>query len=229
MERLLFQSFVAANRGRPGGTTKEGRRSRQAIATSTILLIRHAAHAHVGHTLSGRMPGLALTEEGERQALELSRRLTGERPDIVQSSPVERARQTAQAIAAACGREVDVAGGLEEVDFGEWTGSSFAELENDPRWRFWNARRSEAEAPGGESMAAAQQRALRHMRETAARQPGGTVAMVTHCDIIRALVAAILGLSLDHILRFDVGPASVTRIAAGDWGARLTSLNEGAA
>jgi probable phosphoglycerate mutase len=53
--------------------------------------------------------------------------------------------------------------------------------------------------------------------------------MVTHCDIIRAIVAAVLGLSLDRILRFDVSPATISRIAAGEWGERLMTLNEGAA
>jgi broad specificity phosphatase PhoE len=55
---------------------------------------------------------------------------------------------------------------------------------------------------------------------------GQIVAMVTHCDVIRAVIAAILGLSLDHILRFDVAPASVSRLVAGEWGARVVSINE---
>ncbi len=78
-------------------------------------------------------------------------------------------------------------------------------------------------------MVAAQERAVAHLYETAARFPGGTVAMVTHCDIIRAIAAAVLGLSLDQILNFDIDPARISRIAAGDWGARVLSLNEGVA
>jgi broad specificity phosphatase PhoE len=50
--------------------------------------------------------------------------------------------------------------------------------------------------------------------------------MVTHCDIIRAVIAHVLGLSLDHILRFDIDPASISRLAVGDWGAKILSLNE---
>jgi probable phosphoglycerate mutase len=50
--------------------------------------------------------------------------------------------------------------------------------------------------------------------------------MVTHCDIIRAVVARVLGLSLDHFGRFDIDPASCTRLAVGDWGAKVLSLNE---
>jgi broad specificity phosphatase PhoE len=78
-------------------------------------------------------------------------------------------------------------------------------------------------------MTPAQARAIDHLREAARRFAGGTVAMATHCDIIRGIIAAILGLSFDHVLRFEVDPASVSRVAAGAWGEKLITLNEGAA
>jgi broad specificity phosphatase PhoE len=56
--------------------------------------------------------------------------------------------------------------------------------------------------------------------------PGQTIACVSHCDIIRGTIAFYLGLPLDNLLRFDVDPASVSRIALGDWGARVMTLNE---
>jgi probable phosphoglycerate mutase len=193
------------------------------------LLIRHAAHGHIGTTLSGRSEGLPLTADGRRQAQRLARLLASRPADAVHSSPVQRARETAAAIAGECGREVEAVEALDEIDFGDWTGRRFAELAGDPAWTRWNTMRSQATPPGGESMAAAQRRALRHLRETARRFTDGTVAMVTHCDIIRAIVAAVLGLSLDQILRFDCDPASVSRIAIGDWGEKVLTLNEGTA
>jgi broad specificity phosphatase PhoE len=80
--------------------------------------------------------------------------------------------------------------------------------------------------PGGEGMADAQSRIVSHMQDMAQANDGTTIAMVTHCDMIRAAVAWILGLSLDNLLRFDVDPGSVTRLVMGDWGAILTGLNE---
>lgn len=196
------------------------------IPTANILLIRHAEHDHLGRILSGRSEGLGLTARGAERASALGRHLSGHAPDVIQTSPLLRTRQTAQAIGEACAREVEVVHALDEVDFGEWTGRAFADLEGDVAWQHWNERRSVATAPGGESMADARDRALAHFHDTIARNGGGTVAMVTHCDIIRALVAHILGLSLDNILRFDVGSASVSRIVAGPWGGRVVSLNE---
>ena len=50
--------------------------------------------------------------------------------------------------------------------------------------------------------------------------------MVSHCDVIRAVIARVLGLSLDRLLAFETDPASLSRIEVGNWGARLLSLNE---
>ncbi len=62
--------------------------------------------------------------------------------------------------------------------------------------------------------------------DVAARRPGERVALVTHCDVIRALVATCLGLPLDNVLRFEVAPASVSRMEMAPWGATLLGLNE---
>lgn len=195
--------------------------------TATILLIRHAAHGHLGSILSGRTGGIALSEEGRRQAGRLARSLAGEPLAGLLSSPVQRARETATAIAAHHPAvAVERVAALDEIDFGGWTGASFADLERDAAWQRWNAERSRAAPPGGESMAAAQARAWDHIEATAAAAPGATIAMVSHCDIIRGVVLRVLGMPLDSVHRFDVDVASVTRIAVGTWGARLIALNE---
>ena len=190
--------------------------------TATILLIRHAAHAEVGAVLSGRRPGLALSPRGREQAERLARRLAGWRIDAVQTSPVERARQTAEAIG---GTIADVAA-LDEVDFGDWAGMRFAALEPDPLWHRWNTARAVAEAPGGETMRAVQDRVWAHCEQAARAGAGRTLAMVSHCDVIRAAIARALDLSLDRILSFDVAPASISCLELGDWGARVVSVND---
>lgn len=192
----------------------------------TILLVRHAAHAELGQVLSGRTGDSPLSEAGSEQAQALARWLAAGRIDAVQTSPVRRARETALAIAASAGLVAEVAPPLDEIDFGEWSGRRFAELEADPRWAEWNQRRGKAAAPGGEPMLAVQHRVLAHLRRVARDAAGRVVAMVTHADVIRAAVAGVLGLALDHILAFDIDPASITRIGAGQWGERLLTLNE---
>lgn len=195
--------------------------------TSMILLIRHAAHSHLGNILSGRIQGIALSAEGRSQADALARQLESTPLDVLHASPVQRAQETARTIAASRqGLDVETAPALDELDFGDWAGRAFVELADDPRWDTWNSARESAIAPNGESMDHARTRAWGHVERTAACFPGKTIAMVTHCDIIRAVIATALGLSLDHIHRFDIGPASISRLAVGPWGAKVLSLNE---
>ena len=75
-------------------------------------------------------------------------------------------------------------------------------------------------------MAEAVARAAQAIAAIAAAHDGETIAVVSHCDIIRGLIAHYLGLSLDNMLRFDVEPASVSRLVVGSWGARVKSVNE---
>lgn len=194
--------------------------------TATILLIRHATHSDLGSRLSGRSRGGSLSAAGYTQAHTVARYLAEGRLDRIETSPVTRARETATILSSRTSAPVAVVPALDEIDFGEWEGRPFAELEDDPRWRDWNAARSVATAPDGETMAAVQDRALAHIGQSARSSPGEAIAMVTHCDVIRSVVAGILGLSLDNLLRFSVDPASVTRLEVGRWGAKVRSINE---
>lgn len=172
------------------------------------------------------MPGVPLSAAGRDQAAALAQRLAGTRIDWIDASPLERTRDTAAAVAGPHGLVPAEAPDLIEIDMGDWTGRAFDTLTDDPDWARWNQERGAARIPGGETMAEAQARILAHLRRVAAERPGTTGALVTHSDMIRGAVAGVLGLSLDHVLRFDIDPASVTRVVMGDWGARLLALNE---
>ncbi len=176
--------------------------------------------------LTGRAPGGPLTPDGRREAEAVARSLAPEGLSEVQSSPRARTLATAEAIAHATGAPLAVIPALDEVEFGAWTGRSFASLDGDPDWDDWNRRRGSARAPGGESMAEAADRIEAHLRHLARTRGGERIALVTHCDMIRALVLRLRGRSLDEILSFEVAPASVTRIEAGPRGARVLAVNE---
>lgn len=194
--------------------------------TATILLIRHAAHVELGRTLSGRRRDVALSEEGLEQA-EIVADLLGANPvAAVLSSPRERAWYTAREIADRHGLKARAEDSLDEIDFGDWTGLSFDDLEGDPAWREWNEARGSARPPGGESMAEAASRIVGAIEEAAAGHEGETVALVSHCDPIRGAIAHYLGLPLDNLLRFDIDPASVSRLVVGRWGGRVSTVNE---
>ncbi|SEQ38365.1 probable phosphoglycerate mutase [Faunimonas pinastri] len=193
---------------------------------TTILLVRHATHDRLSRMLVGRMPGVGLSGEGREQAGRTGAALSRESVRAVLTSPVQRAVETAGSIAVATGCPASVRDGLAEIDFGEWTGRSFAELEADPRWARWNEMRGEARVPGGESMAEVQGRIVAVIDAIQQEHADGNVVLVSHGDVIKAALAHYLGLSLDCILRFDVSPASISRIAVGPWGGRVLNINE---
>lgn len=194
--------------------------------TAILLLVRHAAHVELGRILSGRRRDVALSREGLEQAEIVADLLAVEPLTAVYSSPRERAWYTARQIAEPHELQVGVVDDLDEVDFGGWTGMAFNDLEGDPGWCEWNEARASARPPGGERMCDAVRRTVAALQAIAAQHDGGTVACVSHCDIIRGALAYYLGLPLDNMLRFDVDPASVSRLMLGSWGARVMTLNE---
>lgn len=195
----------------------------------TLLLVRHASHGLLGRVLAGRMPGVALSEAGRAEAERLAEALAGRGIARILSSPLQRTRETAAAIAARAGLAVAVAEEINEIDCGAWTGADFASLPDDPLWQRWNRERASFAMPDGEGMAAVQARALGLIGRLAADDRDETVALVTHSDVVKVVVMAALGLSLDRHDHLVVDPASVTTLHIYGDHMRLVRLNEVAA
>jgi broad specificity phosphatase PhoE len=100
-----------------------------------LLLLRHGTTDLTGKRLYGRSQDIHLSEEGHRQADHLGERLAPLRPSALYSSPIGRCVETAERIAAACRLETQELDGLAEIDYGRWTGRSFASLARTRLWR----------------------------------------------------------------------------------------------
>ncbi len=154
--------------------------------------------------------------------------LAGENIQHVSSSPMDRAQATAAPLARTRGVEVKIAKGIAEVDYGEWTGKSFDELEGDAEWRAFNSFRSWARIPGGETMLEVQARFVAEMLRLQALYTKDGVALVSHGDPIRAAIAYFLGAPLDLFERMEIGIASVSEVVVDEFGARVVRLNQAA-
>jgi broad specificity phosphatase PhoE len=137
---------------------------------------------------------------------------SGQRPQALYSSPLERATETAEVLGRALDLPVVVEPGLNELDFGAWTGRSLSELDGDPVWRSFNSARERTRIPGGELMAEAVDRAVEAISRMERAHPEGLIAAVSHGDIIRGVLLRTLRLSLDEIHRIEVAPASVSTL-----------------
>ena len=193
---------------------------------TTFVLVRHAPHILQGKSLVGRTDGIGLSEEGRRILERLAERFAGAAIDAVYCSPLERASGTAGAIAARLGLEPEVAPELNEIDYGDWTGRTFAEVADEPVWHWWNTFRSGTRLPGAETMLEIQARTLALVERLRERHPSGRVVLVSHGDPIRAVLLHFLGMSSDFIHRLEVDPGSVSVLAVEDSGPCLLRLND---
>jgi broad specificity phosphatase PhoE len=182
-----------------------------------VLVVRH------GETtwgVAGRYAGqvdVPLTERGERQSRQVARRLSPLTPDVVLTSPLDRCRSTADAIAAAASPrrgphcEVVVDERLTDQSLGEWTGCSESEIAR--RWpeefRRWRGDVSAA-PPAGESLAELRSRCETATAEAVQRYRGRSVVVVSHAAPIRALLTWALGTPVDVAYRLRVDNASVS-------------------
>lgn len=180
--------------------------------STRVLLIRHATTPKVGKGLTGWLPGISLDAPGKQQAATLVHRLRFEKITRIFSSPLERTVETAEPLAQARQLPVTTNPDFGEIDFGEWQGKDFAEIESHEYWRPFNDYRSFTRAPGGEMMLETQARMVRGLHSVVSSHPNETIAIFSHADAIKSALCHLLGIPIDFHLRLEILPVSVTTI-----------------
>lgn len=191
-----------------------------------LILVRHAVTHHTGGKLSGRMPGINLTDEGRGQAEATARRLAEVDVTTIYASPIERTMQTAQAIAAPHGLEVNANAGVIEAEYGDWTDGALSDLAKTDEWKVVQRTPSRARFPGGESILEMQARMVQALDELVARHPNQTTVVVSHADPIKSAIAHYTGVHLDLFQRIHVAPASVTVFEFHSHGVMMLKCND---
>ncbi len=192
-----------------------------------LLFIRHATNDSIAENkLAGWQPGVNLNDEGRAQAQRLVARLEGVPLAAIYSSPLERAVQTAEPLARARGLDIRVRERLGELHMGDWTGGDIKELAQTETWRLFQVYPSGTRLPGGETAQDMQTRAVAELDAICAAHPQDTVAIVSHADVIKAIIAYYAGAHLDHFQRIVVSPASISVVRTGKFGPSLFRLND---
>jgi probable phosphomutase (TIGR03848 family) len=195
-----------------------------------LILVRHGrTTANSDGVLAGRTPGVALDDTGRNQAAGVAERLATLPLRRIVSSPLERCRQTASALARAQQQaqeqarpeaqpevpRVRVDRRWTECGYGTWTGRPLKQLAKDPLWKTVQSHPSGVTFPDGEAMRDMQNRAVAAARQTdreieAEAGPDALWAVVSHGDVIKAVLADALGLHLDQFQRLVIDPGSVS-------------------
>ncbi len=192
-----------------------------------LLLIRHGENDYTKKgKLAGWTSGVHLNAEGQKQAEAIAQRLTPAPLKAIYSSPLERARETAEPLAQAKKLTVLIRSGLGEVQYGLWTGKSLKVLKRTKLWPVVQRHPTRMEFPEGETFRAVQARAVDEVEKIAAEHPKDLVAAFSHGDVIKLIVAHYLGLPLDLFQRIMINTGSVTVLHLEASHAALVKLND---
>jgi probable phosphomutase (TIGR03848 family) len=180
---------------------------------TTVLLVRHGlTDANTSGVLAGWTPGVHLAERGREQAAALAGRLADIPFTSIVTSPLERCRETADALASGrAGLTVQTDDRLGECRYGEWEGQALKTLAKDPLWKVVQSHPSAARFPGGEALRETQARAVEAVRTHNAELGDDAIwVAVSHGDVIKAVLADALGMHLDAFQRIQIDPCSVS-------------------
>lgn len=199
-----------------------------------VLLVRHGrSTANTSGTLAGRLPGIHLDDRGREQVEATGARLADVPVSDVVTSPLERCRETAAAIAGHHGIDPAVDEAITECGYGDWQGRTLKELATEELWKTVQHHPAAAAFPGGESLAAMQARGVAAIRGhdarvEAAHGPEAVWVAVSHGDVIKSVLADALGMHLDLFQRLHVDPASVSVVRYGALRPDVVAINTSA-
>jgi len=170
-----------------------------------------------------------LNPTGLKQADALAERIAADwRPAAVYTSPLTRAVQTATAIADRCGLTPQVHADLNDMNFGEWQGLTPEEVSK--RWPHaystWFQAPQIARIPGGETLDEVSARALPAVDRIGRQHPAQTVVLVSHVDVNRVILLAILGAGHGHFWRLQQEPGALNVFELSDDRTVVLSLND---
>ena len=186
---------------------------------TTVFIVRHGrSTANSTGVLAGRMPGVHLDDRGRAEAQTAGRRLADTHAEIVVSSPLERTKTTSMILRRQLPwtSSLRVDRNFTECDYGDWSGRKIAELSKLKLWRDIQERPSTVTFPNGESMASMAARATHAVgawNERINDDGQASWILVSHGDVIKAIIADALGLHLDNFQRINVDPGSVSVIS----------------
>ena len=189
------------------------------MAATLIIFVRHGRTPTTGTKLPGRAPNLHLSDEGKSQAEMVAKEIEkssssflGTKVSAVYASPMERTQETAKPIAKTLTLRVRTLQGLNECDFGDWTGRRLRDLSKLKSWSTIQKQPSSFRFPNGESFTEMQNRMLKTVDKILERHSGETVVCVSHADPIKSILASAVGTPLDLFQRILVGPCSASMV-----------------
>jgi probable phosphoglycerate mutase len=196
--------------------------------TTRILAIRHGQTAWNADSRIQGHTDIVLDTVGEWQAERLALALGDEELDVLYSSDLARARQTAAPLAARKKLQVRVDAGLRERGFGEFEGLSFKQIEQ--RWpeqaAAWRHRDPDFGARGGEVLRDFRERVVAAVTRLALAHRGQSIALVTHGGVLDLLYREATRVALDAPRTWQLSNAGINRLLSNAEGLFLVGWDD---
>lgn len=200
------------------------------MKATTIYLVRHgqtSANASVPPILQGKGADYALNETGLAQAVAVAQAFSDVQLSALYSSPLLRARQTAQPLADQHGLAVSTIDRLHEVDVGEWEGWSWDEvIARDPhRYAKVISHGGDRPYPGGESYVDVADRVVPILQDLAVKHVGESIAIIAHRVVNRCAIARLMGLDIRRAKDLPQDNGAINVLRGDAKGVKLVTLN----
>lgn len=198
---------------------------------SRIFLLRHAhSVANDAGILAGQLPGITLSEKGKKEALELVERIGAVNFQSVRVSPMQRCQETIDPwLQSKFGSGIGdylLDDQIIEMDYGNWSGKKLSKLSKEKLWKLIQNSPSKVTFPDGEKFTAMQKRAAKSLDALAQEKKSSNHLIVSHGDVIKAMIAHLLKMKLDNFQSLVVDPASITIVDFDGQNARLIAYND---
>ncbi len=197
-------------------------------APTRIILIRHGQTPWNQQQVFRGRADIPLDDIGLQQAEALATALEDEPIALVVASPISRAVQTAQPLARAHGLAVIWSEAFTDVDFGSWEGMTADQVERQypDLYAAWLTHPERVHFPGGEDLGAVGDRAFAALQDLVERNPGQTLALVTHRVVNKVIICRVLGLGDAHFWQIKQDTACLNRLSFGESGWVVECLND---
>ena len=179
-------------------------------ARTTVLLVRHGeCRGNIEELFRGRVD-FPLNETGSRQAEEVGEALRSFQPKAVFTSPLLRAKSTAEVIAARSSIPLIIDEGLNNTCLGVWEGRPKKEIatQHPEEWKLWLENPEALSIEGAESMDNVMIRSRECLDRIVKEYEGKTVAVVTHRTVIKPLLAGCLGICSPYFWKIHMDTAA---------------------
>lgn len=191
-----------------------------------VLFVRHGeTEWNRERRIMGREE-IGLNETGRKQSAQLQAGLIQVPLDAIYSSPILRARETAEILSRERDLKVVFDERLAEIDYGEWVGKTFEDVRRMPGYQPYFTRLETPVAPGGETLYQVRDRVTAFYESLKQGGTNRTVAVVSHADTIKCLLMGVLEIPFANIWRFRIDNVSVSLLEAEPRGDRVICINQ---